>query len=60
MRGIDLKLRRIERGIKQWELASRIGVSPQRVSLVENGRKPVTTEFARRYMEALEELAKES
>jgi len=35
--GIDLKLARTSKRIKQLELARQIGISPSRLSLIENG-----------------------
>lgn len=36
--GLKLKLKRIEKGIKQKEFASKIGVSTQYLNAIENGR----------------------
>lgn len=35
-KGIDLKLARIKSGVKQLELSRRTGLSPKRLSLIEN------------------------
>lgn len=36
--GLKIKLRRIEKGLKQYELASKIGISPQYLRLLEIGK----------------------
>ncbi|SHJ99317.1 putative transcriptional regulator [Hathewaya proteolytica DSM 3090] len=36
--GLKLKLKRIEKGVKQKDLASNIGVSTQYLNALENGR----------------------
>ncbi len=48
MTGIDLKVLRIRPGVRQYDLAARLGMNPSRLSLVENGRVPLEPEVATR------------
>jgi transcriptional regulator with XRE-family HTH domain len=50
--GMSLKLERIARSVKQGQLATRMGVSPDTLSRLEN-RYAVTSEQAQRYRKAL-------
>ncbi len=36
---LDLKLARIKSGLKQYELAARVGIGPTQFSEIENGRR---------------------
>ena len=54
MTGMELKLRRIEAGLTQWDLANRAGIHPGRISEMEKDRRPVTLEV----VTALEQLTK--
>jgi transcriptional regulator with XRE-family HTH domain len=54
MTGLDLKLLRIRRGVRQYKLASSLGINPSRLSLLENERLPLTPEMAERATRALE------
>jgi len=56
MTGLDLKLRRIRAGAKQYDVAAALGVSPQFVSLVELGRKQPPHRFVERYLETVDRL----
>lgn len=38
MSGMKIKLRRIERGYKQYEFAQKVGVSRNYIQLIENGK----------------------
>ena len=51
--GLQIKLARIERGIKQWELAQRIGIRPDTLAMIENGRRPGSPEQLQKLREAL-------
>lgn len=37
--GIEIKVARIKAGLKQYELASRVGISAPRLSEIESGRR---------------------
>jgi transcriptional regulator with XRE-family HTH domain len=46
MEGLELKIARIRANLKQWEFASKVGISQNRLSQFELGRKPIPPEFA--------------
>ena len=56
MQAIDLKITRIRAGIKQWELASKMGINQNRLSQFELGRYPTTPEIEARIMRAIDEI----
>jgi len=51
--GLELKIERIRAGLKQYEIAAALNVTPQFVSLVELGRKRPPAGFVERFLEAL-------
>ena len=53
MNGLDLKVLRIRSGLRQYELAARLGLSPSHLSLVENGRRPLEPGLAQQAVTAL-------
>lgn len=60
MKGIDLKIKRIEAGVKQWVLAHRMGMPNWALSELENRRQEQVPEaIATKALEALDELRKE-
>ena len=54
--GLDLKILRIRAGLKQLEVAQKVGMHPTALSLIENGWRPLTPELAERIIAAIEEL----
>ena len=52
--GLDIKLARIRGGIRQYELAAAVGIAPQRLLLIENGRLPASERFFRRLLQLIE------
>jgi len=58
MDGMELKLLRISKRVLQWDLAKKVGISPAKLSLIENGRRRVTPELAKLLVEGIEELAR--
>ena len=46
--GVELKLARIRQGLKQYELAQRVGIAPNRLSEIEAGRRIPSPEICRR------------
>jgi len=51
--GLDLKLRRIARRVKQYQLAEQMGVSTSRLSKIER-EGLASPDITRRYLEALD------
>ena len=41
MEGLELKIARIRANLKQWQLASELGITQNRLSQYELGRKPI-------------------
>ena len=41
MEGLDLKLKRVQEGLTQYELGQRSGVHPARISEMERGQRPI-------------------
>lgn len=51
-----VKLRRIEKGLKQYELADKVGISRQYLRLIENGEaKNPSIEIMKRISQVLQE-----
>ena len=57
VRGIDLKVMRVRAGLKQYEVAQRLGIPPPALSGYENDRKPLSPDRAAAISEAIRELA---
>ena len=53
MDGLDILVARRRAGLKQFELAQRAGMRPNELSLIENGRLPITPETLARITAAL-------
>lgn len=51
----ELKILRIRKGIKAYELASKVGIHPSKLSLIENGRIQPDPQLFRQLKEALGE-----
>lgn len=54
MRGLELKLRRIKVGLKQYEVAARVGISANRLCEIELGRRTGAPDLLARICKALE------
>lgn len=50
MKGIVLKVKRIEKGIKAIAVAKALGVSPSYVSYMENDKKPIPSELLPKWL----------
>ena len=53
--GLELKIARIRVGLRQYELAARVGITQTKLSEIECGRRRLTPELSQHIMEALEE-----
>ena len=51
--GFNLKLARLKAGIKQYELAAKVGISPVQLCEIERGRREVTTELYEKIIAAI-------
>ena len=55
MEGIDLKIARIRAGLKQYEMARRLGMTPVRLCRFELGRCVISADIAHRIKKVLDE-----
>jgi transcriptional regulator with XRE-family HTH domain len=55
--GLRIKIARLRVGLKQWELAQRIGMSGTELSRIESGAKTARPEILERLWAELEALA---
>ena len=51
--GLELKIMRLKAGLKQYELAAKLGLSPVHLSEIETGRREVLPELYRKIAETL-------
>lgn len=56
MDGIDILVARRRLDLRQWELASAIGIHPARLSEIERGRRPLTPALEQKIRLALEQI----
>lgn len=54
MRGLELKLRRIKAGLKQYEVAARVGIPANRLCEIELGRRKGEPDLLARICKAIE------
>ncbi|MCK4789106.1 MAG: helix-turn-helix transcriptional regulator [Desulfobacteraceae bacterium] len=50
---LDLKIARIKVGLKQYELAARVGIGPTKLCEIEAGRREVSPELLKRILGAI-------
>ena len=55
--GIELKLLRVRRGVRQYRVAQRLGIPPSTLCDVENGRRALAPAMAERIARAIDDLA---
>ena len=58
MQGIDIKIARIKAGLKQYELAARLGIPQTMLSKIELGKRNVSLENLTRINEVIVALGK--
>ena len=51
--GLDLKLARIRAGLKQYEVASKVGIGPTQLSEIETGRREPLPQLLQRILKVL-------
>lgn len=54
MTGMELKLKRIKAGLKQYELAAKVGISVTKLCEIEMGRRKVNPELTQLILETIE------
>ena len=52
--GFDLKVARLKAGIRQYDLAARLGISPTQLCEIELGRRPLTPEIAEQIKQTID------
>jgi transcriptional regulator with XRE-family HTH domain len=55
--GIELKVLRIRSGVRQFQVAQRLGIPAPILSDLENGKRPITVERAKSISHAIADLA---
>ena len=55
MNGIEIKIARIRAGLRQYEVAARVGMPPSRLCEIECGRRQPTHELISLIMAVIEE-----
>jgi transcriptional regulator with XRE-family HTH domain len=55
--GLELKIRRIRAGLRQYRVAQELGIPAATLCDYENGRKPVPSRQGRRILEAIDRLS---
>jgi transcriptional regulator with XRE-family HTH domain len=54
MNGFEVRMRRLEAGLKQYELAARLHITQTVLSEIELGKRPLTTEMEARILSSLQ------
>lgn len=52
-RGLQLKIMRLRAGLRQYDLAARVGIAPNRLSEIETGRRKPSDELVNRILQAI-------
>lgn len=55
MDSLELKLKRIKRGLRQYQVAAKVGIAPCRLSEIEAGRRKPSPELLERILEIIED-----
>ena len=53
MTGLDLKVARVRSGLRQYDVALKVGIAPNRLSEIENGRRQVSAALFQRILEVI-------
>jgi len=52
--GVEIKIARIRTGLRQYEVAARVGILPNRLSEIESGRRRPSPELLERILQAMQ------
>ena len=52
-KGIELKIRRLRIGLKQYELAAKVGIAPTQLCEIETGRRQPSPELLERILQVI-------
>lgn len=53
VKGLDLKIMRLRAGLRQYDLAARLGIPPNRLSEIESGRRQPSEELLEHLLQIL-------
>lgn len=53
VKGIDIKIMRIKAGLRQHDLAARLGIPPNRLSEIESGRREPSPQVLQRILDII-------
>ena len=53
MNGLQLKIMRIEAGLRQYEVAAKVGITPPKLCEIEAGRRKPSDELLKRILQAI-------
>lgn len=51
--GLDIKIMRLRAGLRQYDLAARVGIAPNRLSEIESGRREVSPELLQQILKVM-------
>lgn len=51
--GVDIKIARIRAGLRQYDVAARVGILPNRLSEIESGRRQPSPELLERILSVI-------
>jgi transcriptional regulator with XRE-family HTH domain len=52
-KGLELKIARLRAGLKQYELAAKVGIAPTQLCEIETGRREVPAELLERILRVI-------
>lgn len=55
VKGLDIKIARLKAGMRQYDLAARLGIPPSRLSEIESGRRNPAPEIVQQLFKILDE-----
>jgi len=53
VKGLELKIMRLRAGLRQYDLAARLGISPNRLSEIETGRRQPSPEVLEQLLQII-------
>lgn len=51
--GLDIRIMRLKAGLRQYAVAARVGIAPNRLSEIESGRREPSPELLQRILRAI-------
>ena len=54
VKGLDIKIMRLKAGLRQYDVAARVGTAPNRLSEIESGRREPSPELLRRILQVIQ------